>query len=277
VLNGIVAADRVRLNVARWPAGEPASGTLLIVHGLGEHIGRFGRFASRLNAWGWHVVGYDQRGHGASDGARGALPHAAALLDDLALAVDAVKASLPAPLVLFGDSMGGLIAARLVASERADRWRREVDGLVLASPALDPGMNAAQKLLLAVLSPLAPDLAVSSGLKPESISRDPAVVAAYRDDPLVHDRVTARLVRFIVDAGVHVRERASQWTVPTLHVWAGADRCVAPGGSRDFARAAPRHVVQSHEFPALYHEVFNEPEKDDVYGLLRRWLAALGR
>lgn len=274
MLKEIAAADGVRLQTARWPAGEPACGTVVIVHGLGEHMGRFGQIAARLNACGWHAIGYDQRGHGASGGKRGALPHARALLDDLALVIDAAKASLPSPLVLLGDSMGGLIAARFVAGSAPAPWHREVDGVVLASPALDPGMNVGQKLLLALLSPLAPDLAVASGLAPQLISRDASVVAAYRDDPLVHDRVSARLVRFIVDAGVYVRERASSWTVPTLLMWAGADRIVSPAGSRAFARAAPKSVVQSHEFPALFHEIFNEPEQDEVYALLGRWLAA---
>jgi alpha-beta hydrolase superfamily lysophospholipase len=124
-----------------------------------------------------------------------------------------------------------------------------------------------------VLGRLAPNLAVNNGLKPQWISRDPAVVQAYVADPLVHDRVAPRLVQFIVDGGRVVRERAARWTVPTLLLHAGADRCVAPAGSAAFAAAAPQAAVTSREFPALFHEIFNEPEQGQVFDVLGRWLA----
>jgi alpha-beta hydrolase superfamily lysophospholipase len=274
----IVTSDHLTLHVQHWPAADPARGTVLIVHGLGEHIGRYAALAARLNAWGWHAVGHDQRGHGRSDGARGAIARRDALLHDLALVIDAVKAGLPSPLVMLGHSLGGLVAARFVAggtqANGADApWFREVDALALSSPAFDPGMNATQKLLLAVLGRLAPGVAVDNGLKPEWISRDAAVVQAYKTDPLVHARVTPRLVRFIVDSAALIAERAGAWRVPTLLMWAGADRCVAPAGSRDFAVAAPRVLVHAQEFNTCFHEIFNEPEKEEVFAVLERWLA----
>jgi len=273
-LDSLATADGLRLHLRRWPASGAARGTVLIVHGLGEHIGRYAQVAADLNRAGWHVLGYDQRGHGHSDGARGALNAPDDLLADLARCVDLARAALPAPLVLLGHSLGGLIAARFVAEglspERA-AWYREVDALVLSSPALDPGMNALQKLLLATLGSLAPHLAVGNGLKPAWISRDPAVVAAYRDDPLVHDRVTPRMVRFIVDGGALARQRAASWTVPTLLVYAGADRCVAPAGSAAFAAAAPSSVVRTRRFDGLFHEILNEPERDQVLAELTGW------
>src|SRR5690606_24665023 len=109
------------------------------------------------------------------------------------------------------------------------------------------------------------------------ISRDPQVVQAYTADPLVHDRVTARLVRFMLDGGVRVRERAGHWTLPTLLLYAGADRCVAPAGSAAFAAAAPPAVVTTQAFPALFHEIFNEPERAEVLAALTRWLGQRSR
>jgi len=94
-------------------------------------------------------------------------------------------------------------------------------------------------------------------------------------DPLVHDRIAPRLARFIVDGGARVRERASAWRVPTLLIWAGSDRCVAPAGSAGFAAAAPQTLVAVHEFRPLFHEIFNEPEQQDVFALLGDWLARL--
>jgi alpha-beta hydrolase superfamily lysophospholipase len=114
---------------------------------------------------------------------------------------------------------------------------------------------------------------LSNGLEPAWISRDPEVVRRYEQDPLVHDRVTARLVRFIVESGQTVRSCATRWRVPTLLLWAGADRCVAPAGSAAFAAAAPPGVVTAQAFPKLYHEIFNEPEREQVLGHLSRWLA----
>jgi alpha-beta hydrolase superfamily lysophospholipase len=269
----LITADGLKLQLREWP--QPgAPGTVLIVHGLGEHIGRYAHVAARLNGSGWRVLGFDQRGHGASEGGRGKLATDDALLDDLARVIDAVRTEHTGPLVLLGHSMGGLLAARFCAEGMATGpagWYRNVDGLVLSSPALDLGMNGAQKLLLAVLGPLAPNLAVGNGLKPAWISRDPAVVRAYINDPLVHDRVTPRLVRFMLEGGGVVTEHAANWTVPTLLLYAGSDRCVAPAGSAAFAQAAPSATLTVREFKPLFHEIFNEPEKAEVFDVLGGW------
>lgn len=270
------AADGTPLHLQRWPRAD-ARGTVLVVHGLGEHVGRYAHVAAALGAAGWQTVGHDHRGHGRSGGARGALDHPDDLLADLARVIDAVRAAQPGPLVLLGHSMGGLVAARFVAEGLAPApaaWHRAVDALALSSPALALPMNGVQKLLLATLGTLAPDLAVGNGLKPAWISRDPRVVQAYTADPLVHDRVTPKLVRFMRDGGALVRERAARWTLPTLLLYAGADRCVAPAGSAAFAASAPKAVVTAQAFPALFHEIFNEPEQAEVLAALTRWLDA---
>ena len=273
----LTTADGLKLRLREWPC-EQARGTVLIVHGLGEHIGRYEPVAAQLLRSGRSVVGYDQRGHGASEGARGALNQPDDLLADLALVIDAVRRQHPGPLTLLGHSMGGAVAARFVAGglEGAPppAWFRPVDALVLSSPALDPGLSAAQKIALAVAGRLAPNLAVGNGLKPDWISRDPAVVKAYLADPLVHDRITPKLARFIADGGAFVRAHAAQWRVPTLLLYAGADRCVAPAGSAAFAAAAPSGVVTARAFPVLFHEIFNEPEQAEVLDALASWLRA---
>ena len=266
--------DGLKLHLSHHPAGTAAHGVVVLVHGLGEHLGRYAHVIAHLNRWGWHVLAYDQRGHGRSEGGRGQLATSHDLLDDLSHVIDAARSAHRGPLVLLGHSMGGLVAARFAGETQAD-WRRPVDALVMSSPALDPGMNAAQKLLLALLGPIAPSLAVGNGLRPAWISRDKAVVDAYVADPLVHDRVTPRLVRFIVDAGDWVRGHAARWTVPTLLLYPGSDRCVAPAGSRAFAAAAPAGVVQAQEFAPLFHEIFNEPEKAEVFAALQAGLARL--
>ena len=127
----------------------------------------------------------------------------------------------------------------------------------------------------AVLGPVAPNLGLGHGLQPAWISRDPAVVKAYVADPLVHDRVSPRLVRFIVDAGALVRARAPRWTLPTRLMWTGADRCVSPAGSAAFAAAAPQSVLTAQVYPDLAHEIFNEPEQAQVLQRLSSWLQRL--
>lgn len=276
-MDPLPAFDGVPLHRHDWPIPPPARGLVCIVHGLGEHGQRYRATAQALNEAGWHVCSFDLRGHGLSGGARGATPSPGAMFEDLAMVLDALPA-VPGPRVLLGHSMGGLIAARFVAEALAAQpasWSRTLDALVLSSPALDPGMNAAQKLLLMLLGPLLPDLALGNGLEPAWVSRDPAVVQAYVDDPLVHDRVTPRLVRMIVDGGVAAQAAAARWRMPTLLMWAGADRCVAPAGSAAFAAAAPEAVVESRCFPRLAHEILNEPERAEVLAHLLAWLERL--
>jgi pimeloyl-ACP methyl ester carboxylesterase/acetylornithine deacetylase/succinyl-diaminopimelate desuccinylase-like protein len=162
-LRSFTAHDGSNLAVMDWPlpSGAPSRGLVVIVHGLGEHAGRYDHVAERLNSWGFAVRSYDQHGHGESDGKPGALPSDTFLLDNLAELLDTSRRRMDPrlPLVLMGHSLGGLVAARLVSLNL-----RQVDGLVLSSPALDAGMNAFQKLLVSVLPRLAPDLRVGNGL-----------------------------------------------------------------------------------------------------------------
>ncbi|NMM81484.1 alpha/beta hydrolase [Acidovorax sp. SRB_14] len=273
--SAVTARDGERLAVYDWPLAEGAAlrGCVLLVHGLGEHAGRYTGVAQRLNAWGFAVRGYDQYGHGRSGGPRGGLTSDLRLVHDLADLIDATRSrmALGAPLVLLGHSMGGLVAARLVALKL-----RAVDALVLSSPAFDAGLNAGQKLLLAALPRIAPNLRLGNGLDAQYLSHDPAVVAAYRADRLCHDRISARLARFIAEGGPATVAQAAHWRVPTLLLWAGADRLVNPAGSAAFAAAAPPAAVRSQCFAALYHELFNETTERaaPVFDHLRQWLDA---
>jgi alpha-beta hydrolase superfamily lysophospholipase len=272
-LSTFTASDGDNLAVQDWPLepGVALRGVVLIVHGLGEHAGRYGHVAHRLNAWGFAVRGYDQCGHGESGGLPGSLPTDTRLLDDLADLIDSTRARMEpgTPLIVLGHSMGGLVAGRFVSL-----GLRKVDALVMSSPALNPGMNAFQKFLVAVLPRIAPNLRVGNGLNPAYISHDPAVVDAYNADPLVHDRISARLARFFSTAGPATVAAAPQWKVPTLVLFAGDDRLVRPQGSRDFVAAAPQEWVSAVCFDTLYHEIFNELDAEPVFAALRSWLDA---
>ncbi len=269
-LSTFTASDGENLAVQDWPLaeGRVPRAVVLLVHGLGEHAGRYDALARQLNGWGLVVRGYDQYGHGESGGPRGGLSSDTRLIDDLADLVESTRVRHPrdTPLILLGHSMGGLVAAQFVA-----RYASRVDGLVLSSPALDAGLSPVQKLLLAVLPRWLPHLRVGNGLQPRYLSHDPEVVRAYLADPLVHDRISARLASFIARGGPAVVAQAARWRVPSLLMFAGDDRLVAPAGSRAFAAAAPS-CVESAEFPALYHELFNELDSAPVLACLQAWL-----
>jgi alpha-beta hydrolase superfamily lysophospholipase len=268
--------DGLNLALYDWPLPMRwrPRGVVLIVHGLGEHAWRYDPVAQRLNEWGFCVRAYDQRGHGDSGGARGVLPRDDALLDDLAEVLDDTRRHIAqpwaCPLILMGHSMGGLVTASFVQRRLAP-----VDALVLSSPALDAGMGAMQKRLVSLLYRWAPNLAVANGLDARKISHSATVVDAYRRDRLVHDRISARLARFIDSNGPRVLAAAAQWTVPTLLMYAGADALVRPDGSRAFARQAPAAVLTSRCFDGLYHEIFNEEDPSEVFTTLRGWLDRL--
>ena len=270
-LSILTAIDGSNVVVQDWPLDSSVKlrGVVIVVHGLGEHAGRYEHVARHLNAWGFAVRGYDQCGHGESSGARGSLPSDTRLLDDLADMVDSTRTRYgkDTPVILIGHSMGGLVVGRFVSLQM-----RAVEGLVMSSPALDAGMNAFQKLLVSVLPKIAPDLRVGNGVKPQFISHDPAVVAAYKADPLVHDRISARLARFIAAAGPQTLALAPQWTVSTLLMYAGDDRLLNPDGSRVFAAQAPKNVVTTQCFDTLYHEIFNEKDAGPVFATLKKWL-----
>jgi len=272
-LSTFVASDGENLAIQDWPLayGRRLRGVVLLVHGLGEHAGRYDHVARRFNDWGFAVRGYDQYGHGESGGVRGGLPNDKRLLDDLADVLDSTRARMQSatPLILFGHSLGGLVAARLVSLQL-----RPVDALVLSSPALAADLSFWQRLLLAVLPRIAPDLCVGNGLDPRLISHDPEVVRAYQQDRLIHDRISGRLARFIVEAGTATRALAAQWSVPTLLLYAGDDHLVSPAGSRTFAAAAPGSMVSAHCFEGAYHEIFNELEREPVFVQLKQWLDA---
>ncbi len=270
-LSKLSLAPGLQLALRDWPLADPAAvrAQVLIVHGLGEHSGRYENVAQQLNSWGYAVRSFDLWGHGLSDGERGSMRDEHALLDDLAAVVDHTRKTMQPgqSLVLLGHSLGGLVAARFVSLRM-----RPIDALVLSSPALDPGLNAFQKVLLATLPGIAPNLRVGNGLQVEYLSHDPAVVAAYQADPLVHDRICARLALFIAQAGREVLAAAPQWNTPTLLLFAGQDKLVSPQGSRDFLKLAPGAIVQSLCFEALFHEIFNEAEAGGVFTALQQWL-----
>jgi len=265
----LTMSDGQRLFLRDWPRTQ-ARGAVLIVHGLGEHSGRYQRLALWFHQRGYAVRSYDQRGHGQTPGQRGALRRDDDLLEDLAMVyLDYASGQATAPLLL-GHSMGGLIAARAVLDGRI-----KPPALVLSSPALRSREPAWRRRLAHGLARVAPRLPLRNGLKTGMLSHDAKVVATYRDDPLCTGWVTPRLADFIFRAGASSIADASRLRVPTLLLVAGSDLLVDPAGSRDFSQAAAStRQLTTRFFATLYHELFNEtePGRSQVLMQLSDWL-----
>jgi alpha-beta hydrolase superfamily lysophospholipase len=261
--------DRLDLHLIDWPAAQPHA-RMLIVHGLGEHSGRYAALAADLNALGISVRAFDHRGHGRSQGKRGAVGKDPDCLSHDAVEVFNAYAAEGSDLpFLFGHSMGGLVAMHAVG-----KLGLRPRGLVASSPVLASYAGKFDRLLSKVLLRLAPDLTVANGLPTDKLSHAPGIERAYLDDPDNHSRVSARLAQYIFDAGPEVVAMASAWSVPTLLQIAGSDRLVDPAGARAFAAVAPTAVVECHDYADLYHEIYNEaePARGAVLADLATWL-----
>ena len=267
-------ADGVALHVEDWvlPIGVPRRGCALLVHGLGEHIGRYRHVIDSMLSVGIEVRGYDQRGFGRSPGPRAGLPHDHALLDDVRLAYDDWCAERGEPAFLIGHSMGGTVAARAATGG----WIRP-RGLVLSSPAIATLRSRLQKLALLIGRRLSPNGVVPSGLNADLVSRDPTVVAAYRSDPFNHGLITPRLAGFIVDAGPRIIAAAPEVRFPTLVLIGTDDRLVDIAGARRFHDRLPQALRTLHAYDGLYHEIFNElpMHRARVLGDLQAWLVRI--
>lgn len=268
--NSITSNDNVELFVRDWPASAASRkrGSVLILHGLGEHCGRYEEVAGFLNELGFDVRSYDHRGHGQSKGKRGVIGHTDALTDDARLVFEDFSRGRDDTPFLLGHSMGGAVALR-AAVDGVIKPR----GLILSSPAVTAKLSFVDKIQLA-LGRLTPNVAVSNKLNPDYVSRDRAVVEAYRNDPLVHDRITPRLANFILDSGQIALSKAAQFKTPTLLLVAGDDRLVDHTGTLELASRLPSASTTLRVYDDCYHEIFNEltEARAVVLGDLKDWL-----
>ncbi len=271
-----ITADGLTLRTRSWTLEAEPRGSIALIHGLGEHSGRYDHVAAYLNQSGWNVFAYDLRGHGLSEGPRGDIATQECLLHDLGLFLSKLKDQGGSkPMLLLGHSLGGLIVARYAAlstSRRPPSWYVPVDGVAVSSPPVDAGLSLIQRLLVETVSRWIPHVSVKNGLKPEWICNNPPVVEAYRNDPLVHDRISGELVRFIATGGAKLMEKATSWSTPMLLMWSGNDRCLNSKMTPRFAQRLPADMVTRRLFPDFGHEIFNEAGNHQVFSTLGHWL-----
>ena len=258
-----------------WASGRPRV-LVAAVHGLGEHSVRYAALADALCAAGWVMAVIDLPGHGDAPGARGDMrswltvrDHAIRALWTAPLALDADLERLPR--VLLGHSMGGVLAL-----DYALAHPRELTAVVATAPGLRSSIPPWWKLALAnVARVTAPAVGFPHGLDESGMSRDPEVLKARAEDPLVHDRISPRLYHAFNEARQRVLRDARRLAVPALLLHGEADRVVDPAGSAEFAAAAPRDLVTLRTYPGAYHEVLNDPGREQVIGDLIAWVDAM--
>jgi alpha-beta hydrolase superfamily lysophospholipase len=263
-------ADGLDLYVRCWRAENvPHRWTFVVVHGLGEHGGRYEHLAERFTRVGATVYAMDLRGHGRSAGPRGHTPSLNAVLDDIDAVVVRARAESGGPVVLIGHSFGGLLAIAY-ALKHSDH----IDKAVFSAPLLIPKVKvpAWKQPLTKLLPRIAPRVAVSNEVDPKLLSHDPEVVRRYATDPLVHDRITGGLYGDTIARGEEFIARAPEVRVPFLLLHGRDDQIVDPSGSQRFFARATTPERAFCLYPGLYHEVFNETEQEKVFQDVESWL-----
>ncbi len=264
----LTMTDRTALFVSDYLLPD-ARGGFVIMHGIGEHCGRYGHVAQFLNQAGYSVRTYDHRGHGQSQGRRGDVGMLRDMLDDAKVIVDDFAEKHGGAPFLLGHSMGGLFAAHFALARMAP-----LRGLVLSSPALAVSLTAIQKSLLKLMTAIAPHVGVPNGLNPQFLSHDAAVVAAYKADPLVHGKISATLLAGMLASVTYCETRAASIAIPALRLVAGNDRLVDAEGSKRFFAQLPVGKAEFALYEDFYHEIFNEPGRARPLAQLRAWLVA---
>ncbi|MGH2857373.1 MAG: lysophospholipase [Solirubrobacteraceae bacterium] len=254
----------------RWAAPERRA-LVVIVHGAGEHGGRYEHVAHRLVGEGFDVWALDHRGHGRSDGARALIDRVDHAVSDLdAFVVQASAAAAELPLFMLGHSMGAMIALRYCLSHQDRLAGLVLSGALAALEGVSAPLRAVGRLL-SVVAPRAPLIAI----EPALISRDPAVVEAYRADPLVHHgKLPARTAAEIADAVESFPGTVGAITLPTLIVYGTADALCPPAGSTMLGERIGADDLTVTAYEGLFHEVLNEPERERVIADVLGWLSA---
>ncbi len=263
------AIDGVKLYFQIWETEQNLKGTICLVHGLGEHSGRYAHWAGLLNQNGYTVIAYDLRGHGKSGGPRGHINSFDEYLGDTDILLKEGKNRFPdAPQFLYGHSLGSIIVCDYVL-----RRKPYLAGVVLTALVTQTPLTEQKgKIFLAkILGGIVPGFSMDSGLDPASISRDANIVSIYTHDPLVHSKTSFGFAKSSLETIDWINEHADEWALPVLFLHGEADKLAYINGAREIASKIKGDCTLKI-WPGLFHEVHNEPEKEEVFEYLRSWL-----
>jgi alpha-beta hydrolase superfamily lysophospholipase len=253
------------------PAGELRA-VVVLAHGYGEHARRYDHVAQRFGAAGFATYALDHRGHGRSGGKRVRVRHMAEFVSDFRELVTIAREENPdQKVIVLGHSMGGGIVFAYGVQHAGD-----YDLMILSGPAIaaHDGVSKAKAIIGKAIGSLFPDLPIEA-IDADAVSRDPEVVAAYKADPLVcRGKVPAGIGKALLVVGEQMPMLAPGITAPLLVVHGAEDRLVSAEGSRRLVKHVGSHDVELKVYPELFHEVFNEPERDRVLDDVTEWIAA---
>ena len=255
-----------------WTTGTEPRGVVVLAHGYGEHARRYDYVATRFADAGLPTYALDHRGHGRSGGKRVRVRQMSEFVGDLRSLVMIATAEHPGlPRIVLGHSMGGGIALAYGA-----KYPTEYDLMVLSGPAIaaHTGVSTAKALLGKMVGSVLPDLPIEQ-IDPDAVSRDPVVVADYKSDPLVYrGKIPAGIGKALLLVGENMPRLAAAIRAPILVVHGEQDRLVSPVGSEHLVTCVASRDVELTVYPELYHEVFNEPERDRVIDDVIAWIVA---
>lgn len=257
----------VQLATREWHPDGATRAAILIVHGIAEHSGRYEHVGEAWAGRGFAVFTYDHRGHGESGGVKGHIDTWDEYLDDLEDRLSAARFDTKKPLVLYGHSLGGLLALDYCL------MRSEVvpDLLVLSGPALKSTLAKWKQVLAPLIARVAPRLRLPLDLKGEHLSRDPSVAEKYFDDPLIHEHATAKFGAEALQAQQRVTTMMESLAIPTLVLAAADDQIVPPQSSIGLGELPG---VERRLYPGLRHELHNEPEGPEIVAGIADWIDA---
>jgi alpha-beta hydrolase superfamily lysophospholipase len=255
-----------------WPAKGTPIGTVVLVHGYGEHIQRYEHVAAALNEAGWAVRGSDLRGHGQSGGVRGYCNRFDEYLDDLELLLERAQKDLPGkPVFIVCHSFGAVVAGEYLLKRSAP-----IAGLVVSSPfyKLKLEVPAVKKIAGKMMSAIYGKMALPSGLKGADVSRDPDIIAIYDRDPLNNKTATARWFTENEAAQADILQRAPELKLPCLFLVGGADKIADPRRAEEVFAKVGSADKTLHVLQGQYHEIFNEimDERKKTLAMLTSWL-----
>ena len=265
--------DGITFHVQGWePDNDNPKALIALVHGLGEHTGRYTHVAKVMTDADYALVGFDLRGHGKSGGARGHAPSLEAYMQDIRQFFRYLVQRYPGiPHFLYGHSLGGLLSLLY-----AIQYSKGLKGVMVTGAALRSALQE-QKAKIAMaklLGSLMPAMTIPSELDATALSHDPDVVQAYINDPLVHDKTSMGFGKSALGAIDLCFARAKEFTPPLLIMHGKADRITYPSGSEDFASLAreTNRDVTLKPWDNMYHEIHNEPGKAEVFKFMIEWL-----
>lgn len=269
-------ADKFDFYIQTWKP-ETIKKVLVVQHGFGEHSGRYQNLLGALENENTAVYALDARGHGKTPGKRGHIADFEQFASDLAILIQKVRSeNSGVPIFLLGHSMGGLIASLAALKPEI---AKELKGLVISSGAFKPALDTVQSIKLGVASILArisPATTLPAGLDSNLISRDDSVVQAYKNDPLVHGKISFKMGVDLVATGDRMLNEASRITLPVLVFHGDADGIATVEGSKKFFQALSSQDKTIKIYPGFYHETMNEPFADrqqvlaDVVGWINK-------